>query len=74
MSDLTLRAEKGAPLTNAEVDANFEALNTDKMAKDQNLGDLTDAAEARENIDVPSNAEALVIATNQAIAMAIALG
>ena len=74
MSALTLRAEKGAPLTNAEVDANFEALNTDKMAKDQNLGDLADVSAARGNLGVPSNAEAAALATNQAIAMAIALG
>lgn len=74
MSALTLRAEKGAPLTNAEVDANFQALNTDKMAKGQNLGDLADVSAARGNLGVPSTAEAAAIATNQAIAMAIALG
>jgi hypothetical protein len=56
------------------VDANFEALNTDKMAKDQNLGDLADVSAARGNLGVPSNAEAAALATNQAIAMAIALG
>lgn len=31
MSTLTLRSDKGSPLTNAEVDANFSNLNTDKV-------------------------------------------
>jgi hypothetical protein len=31
MSDITTRAGKGSPLTNAEVDANFENLNADKL-------------------------------------------
>lgn len=31
MSTITLRSVKGSPLTNAEVDANFSALNTDKI-------------------------------------------
>ena len=31
MSTITTRAGKGSPLTNAEVDANFENLNTDKL-------------------------------------------
>jgi hypothetical protein len=31
MSTLTLRSDKGSPLTNAEVDGNFSNLNTDKI-------------------------------------------
>jgi hypothetical protein len=31
MSTITLRAIKGSPLTNAEVDANFTNLNTGKV-------------------------------------------
>jgi uncharacterized GH25 family protein len=31
MSTITLRNVKGSPLTNAEVDANFNNLNTDKV-------------------------------------------
>ena len=61
---------KGSPLSNAEVDTNFINLNTDKMEKSSNLSDLSNAATARSNLDVPSNTESL----NNAIAMAIALG
>jgi hypothetical protein len=34
MSTITTRAGKGTPLTNAEVDANFSNLNSDKLEKD----------------------------------------
>jgi hypothetical protein len=61
---------KGSPLTNAEVDNNFINLNADKMEKSNNLSDLSNAATARTNLDVYSTTEA----SNQAIAMAIALG
>jgi hypothetical protein len=61
---------KGSPLTNAEVDTNFINLNTDKMEKANNLSDLSNAATARTNLDVYSTTEA----SNEAIAMAIALG
>ena len=70
MSTITLRNTKGSPLTNTEVDNNFSNLNSDKSEKASNLGDLTDPAAARQNIDVPSTTEAL----NAAIAMSIALG
>jgi hypothetical protein len=33
MASITLRAEKGSPLTNAEVDANFTNLNDAKLEK-----------------------------------------
>lgn len=61
---------KGAPLTNAEMDANFINLNTDKSEKSANLNDLADKPTARSNLDVYSTTEA----DSQAIAMAIALG
>jgi len=70
MSQVTLRNVKGSPLTNAEVDANFSNLNTDKSEKAANLSDLTSASTARSNLGVYSSAEV----DNQAIAMAIALG
>jgi hypothetical protein len=61
---------KGSPLTNTEVDNNFINLNSDKMEKTQNLSDVSNAATARTNLDVPSTTESL----NNAVAMAIALG
>lgn len=70
MSTITSRATKGAPLTNNEVDANFANLNTDKMEKGGNLGDLADAAASRANLGVYSVQQAQDYAT----AMAIALG
>lgn len=50
MAAITTRAGKGAALTNDEMDANFTNLNTAKMEKSSNLGDLTDAAQARSNL------------------------
>ena len=70
MSAITSRATKGTPLTNDEVDANFANLNSDKMAKSANLGDVVDAAAARGNIGAVSVQQAQDYAT----AMAIALG
>jgi hypothetical protein len=70
MSTITNRATKGSPLTNNEVDSNFSNMNNDKMEKSSNLSDVTSAATARANIDVPSTSEA----TDNAIAMSIALG
>lgn len=61
---------KGSPLTNIELDNNFINLDTDKMEKSGNLGDLADKPAARSNLDVYSTTETV----NQAIAMAIALG
>lgn len=61
---------KGSPLTNTEVDNNFINLNSDKMEKSLNLSDVSNAATARTNLDVPSNSDSL----DNAVAMAIALG
>lgn len=70
MSTITLRSVKGTPLTNTEVDNNFDNLNTDKMEKSSNLNDLADKPTARTNLSVYSTAET----DSMAIAMAIALG
>lgn len=70
MSTITLRSAKGAPLTNTEVDNNFSGLNTGKMEKSSNLGDVVDTAASRTNLDVYSKAEA----ESAAVSMAIALG
>jgi hypothetical protein len=70
MSTITLRNTKGSPLTNTEVDNNFNNLNTDKSEKSANLSDLADKPTARTNLDVYSTSETV----SQAIAMAIALG
>ena len=42
MANLTLRLVKGVPLTNAEVDANFTALNTDKLETTDLTADIVD--------------------------------
>ncbi len=73
MAALTIRSAVGRPLTNAEVDANFNALNQElggKLVAASNLADIANTQEARSHLDVPSNTEAV----NAAIAMAIALG
>ena len=43
MSTITLRASKGSPLTNTEVDTNFSNLNNDKYESGNNVsvGTLT---------------------------------
>jgi hypothetical protein len=70
MSTIVLRQNNGGPLTNTQVDANFNNLNTDKMEKSSNLSDLASASTARTNLGVYSTSEV----DSQAIAMAIALG
>ena len=70
MSNLNLRGALARPLTNAEMDSNFSALNTDKMEKTANLADLASAATARANLGVYSKAED----DANAMAIAIALG
>lgn len=67
MASITLRSVKGSPLTNAEVDANFNNLNTAKVevvgtpANGQAV--VWDAANSRwVPVDVQADALALAIA------------
>ena len=53
MASITTRAGKGAPLTNAELDANFSGLNTElaqKLITSANLADLPNPTSARSNL------------------------
>lgn len=63
-STLVLRLVKNAPLTNAEGDANWNALNNDKLAAVNNLSDVPNVPAAQINLGVP----------DVAITYAIALG
>mgnify|MGYP001071985628 CR=1 FL=1 len=56
MADLTLRQALERPLTNAEVDSNFENLNGEKLERTNNLSELTSTAEARSNLELGSAA------------------
>lgn len=69
MSTVTLRSVKGTPLTNAEVDANFSNLNTDKI---EVTGSPTNGQTIAWNGTqwVPTTA----VDENTAISFAIALG
>ena len=69
MSVIVTRNSKGAPLTNAELDANFENINAEKLEVSNNLSELTDTTTARSNLGAVSPTDA----ANNAIAMAIAL-
>lgn len=50
MTTIVTRSGKAAPLTNAELDANFTNLNTDKLEKGSNLSDLQSVSQARTNL------------------------
>lgn len=63
---ITLRRDKGAPLTNDELDDNFADLSSSRLLPGNNLADVSDVALARENLSVDE--------AGTAIAMAIALG
>ena len=55
MSILTLRLTKGSPLTNAELDNNFTALNTDKLEKsvfDAVTGTATTQTQLKTNLGI----------------------
>ena len=58
MAAVTLRGDLNRPLSNAEVDGNFSALNTGKADKAANLSDLASAVDARTNLSVYSKLEA----------------
>lgn len=52
--NLTLRAVKGSPLTNLEVDNNFSDLESGTLHQAENLNDVANKATSRVNLDVPS--------------------
>lgn len=55
MSALTLRLDKGSPLTNTEVDTNFTNLNSDKLEKtlfDTCLGSPTTMEQVKTNLNI----------------------
>ena len=56
MSAITLRSEKGSPLTNNEVDANFTNINDDKLEISNNLSDLASASTALTNLGLTATA------------------
>lgn len=48
-------SNKQAPLTNKEVDANFISLNRDKLDRINNLSELTNLVDARDNLELGAN-------------------
>lgn len=77
MASITTRAGKGSPLTNNEVDANFNNLNSGKLETTNNLSDLTSASTARTNLGLGTAATAASTdfdPAGTAVALAIALG
>jgi hypothetical protein len=52
MSTITLRSVKGSPLTNAEVDANFNNLNTDKIETLTSVDGSVVISKVGTNVDV----------------------
>ena len=76
MATITLRSVKGSPLTNNEVDNNFDNLNLDKLE----FGDLTGGTDidltqdSSGNITVAFANDTGYATTGKAIAMAIVFG
>ena len=58
MATITLRSEKGSPLTNTEVDNNFNNLNTDKYQSGDNptFGNLTLTGDLKPSISATVSA------------------
>ena len=65
MANIILRGQKGSPLTNAEVDANFTNLNNELVSASTNITNITQQI---------TNIEQVTPQTDDVIAMAIALG
>ena len=59
MATIVTRSGKGSPLTNTEVDTNFNNLNSGKLENSNNLSDLSSATTARTNLDVDQAGVAL---------------
>lgn len=57
MATITTRAGKGSPLTNAELDANFNNLNNDKLEKSGGTvsGSLTPSANNTHDLGTTAN-------------------
>jgi hypothetical protein len=69
MATIVLRSVKGTPLTNNEVDANFNNLNTAKLETITSADGTVAIKQTGTTIDISAQAEA-----DASIAYAIALG
>lgn len=69
MATVVLRSVKGTPLTNNEVDANFNNLNTAKLETITSSDGTVSVTQTGTTIDLSAQAEA-----DASIAYAIALG
>lgn len=69
MATIVLRSVKGSPLTNNEVDANFNNLNTAKLEAVTSSDGTVSITQTGTTIDLSAQAEA-----DASIAYAIALG
>jgi hypothetical protein len=77
MATIVTRAGKGSPLTNTELDANFDNLNTDKVESLSDLGLTASSTELNYVDGVTSSIQTQLDAkeaAGTAVALAIALG
>jgi hypothetical protein len=77
MATIVTRAGKGSPLTNTELDANFDNLNTDKVESLSDLGLTASSTELNYVDGVTSSIQTQIDAkeaAGTAVALAIALG
>lgn len=63
MSTITTRAGKGSALTNAEIDANFTALNADKVETSALTAHLDDTSDAHDASAISNVAAGGIVAT-----------